>query len=352
MIKLYNSIEEYHLPLASANRLKPELYLFRRLALILVVILFSLIRVYSQKPFDYTVSTSSGELKVTVLGHSSVKLNWGETVIYVDPYQKTYDFSQSTAADIILITHQDDDHFDYNAINKIKSDSTLIVYTQSCFDKKAFSGTDTIMGNGDSIFVSGIGINAVPAYNIVNSKHVKGVGNGYILTFGGKRVYLAGDTEIVPEMAEIKDIAIAFFGYSTLNMTTSMFIEAANMIKPEIVIPYHYDNKDISGLIKEFEDMTDIKILTGSENHTGNYAVPELYGESYLFPNPATDFCFVVYRQEAIGTLKVFSLDGKLIMEKEFEHDMPVDISGLKKGLYIALAKTDKFSKSFKLTIN
>ncbi len=340
--------EQYPLPLASANGLK-------KIAFILVVIFFTLIRVYSQKPFDYTVNTSSGELIVKVLGHSSVKLNWGEKIIYVDPYQKTNDFSQSSAADVILITHQDDDHFDYNAINKIKSDSTLMVYTQSCLDKKAFSGTDTIMENGDSIFVSGFGIKAVPAYNIINSKHVKGVGNGYVLTFGDKRVYLAGDTEIVPEMAEIKDIAIAFFGHSTLNMTTSMFIEAANMIKPDVVIPYHYDNKDISGLVKEFEDQTDIKILTGEETSTGNQVIPEfpeLRSESYLFPNPASDFCFVVLSEEASGTLKVFSLDGKLIMEKEFEHNKPIDISGLKKGLYIALAKTDKFSKSFKLTID
>lgn len=307
---------------------------------------------FGQKPFEYKLESSSGEINITILGHSSVMFEWRESIIYVDPYQKIYDFSKAPSADIILITHQDDDHFDYNAIDKVKRDSTLIVYTQTCLEKKPYNGKDTIMGNGDSIFISAIGIKAVPAYNIINSKHVKGVGNGYILTFNDKRVYLAGDTEIVPEMAEIKDIAIAFFGYSSLNMTTNMFIKAANLINPDVVIPYHYDNKDISGLVNEFESQSDINILTGEEKTTVNQLSYELKSESYIFPNPASDYCFVVFNEEVGGTLEVFSMDGKLVFKKEFEHNMQIDISDLKKGLYIALAKTDKFCKSFKLTID
>ncbi len=317
-----------------------------------IFILLSGLITFGQKPFEYKLESSSGEINITILGHSSVKFEWRELVIYVDPYQKIYDFSKAPLADVILITHQDDDHFDNNAISKIKGDSTLMVYTQTCFEKKPYNGKDTIMGNGDSIFISDIGIKAVPAYNIINSKHVKGVGNGYILTFNDKRVYLAGDTEVVPEMADIKNIDLAFFGYSSLNMTTSMFIEAANMINPDVVIPYHYDNKDISGLLEEFESQSDITILTGVEISTVSQLSSDLKCECYIFPNPASDFCFIVFTDEIGGTLEVFSLDGKQVIKKGFEHNMQIDISDLKKGLYIAIVKTDKIIKSFKLTIN
>ncbi len=341
MKKIYPSQKQYPMSLASANGLK-------RIPFIIIFILFSVIPGFSQKTFNYTVNTSEGELIVSVLGHSSVMFNWAEKVIYVDPYQKIYDFSQAPSADIILITHQDDDHFDNSAINYIKSDSTLVVYPQSCFDKKAFSGADTIMGNGDSIFVSGIGIKAVPAYNIINTRHVKGVGNGYILTFGDKRVYLAGDTEIVPEMAEIKDIAIAFFGYSTLNMTTSMFIDAATAIKPEVVIPYHYDSKDISGLVKDFEDQTDIKIITGKETSTVNYQLNKsIEGNSFIkFMEGYLYFTSVDEGSEYV----IYNVRGVKLKSGEL-NDSYLDVSNFEKGVYIINFKKNNINYFGKFVI-
>ena len=123
------------------------------------------------------------------------------------------DFSKMPKADIILFTHDHGDHFDLKALEDLRSENTLVVLTKICAAKY---GEGIVMKNEDVKIIQGLKIEGIPAYNIVNKRpsgfpyHLKGVGNGYIITFGDKRVYIAGDTEKIPEMKALSDIDVAF----------------------------------------------------------------------------------------------------------------------------------------------
>jgi L-ascorbate metabolism protein UlaG (beta-lactamase superfamily) len=126
-----------------------------------------------------------------------------------------------------------------------------------------------VLNNGDSLIFEGIEIDAVPAYNIKNMRsegnpfHPRGEGNGYVIHFGDKKVYVAGDTEDIPEMSKLKDIDIAFL---TMNlpytMTPGMVANAAKMFHPRILYPYHFGNTDTSKLLDLMKDQntTEVRI--------------------------------------------------------------------------------------------
>jgi L-ascorbate metabolism protein UlaG (beta-lactamase superfamily) len=123
------------------------------------------------------------------------------------------------------------------------------------------------MKNGDVKTVGGLKIEAVPAYNIVHMRdqgqpfHPKGVGNGYVITFGDKRVYVAGDTENIPEMKNIKNIDVAFLPMNLpYTMTPEMAADAAKMIRPKILYPYHYGETDTSKLVALLKDTKEIEV--------------------------------------------------------------------------------------------
>ena len=153
------------------------------------------------------IGTSYGRLQITFLGHASLEMDFHDKHIYIDPCTEVADFSKMPKADIILFTHKHSDHFDLNAIEQLKDENTLVVLTEACAAKY---GEGIVMKNEDVKIVQGIKIEGVPAYNIVHKLssgfpyHLKGVGNGYVITFGDKRVYIAGDTEKIPEMDEVE----------------------------------------------------------------------------------------------------------------------------------------------------
>jgi L-ascorbate metabolism protein UlaG (beta-lactamase superfamily) len=305
-----------------------------KLSLIILLLPLFLItgQVKAQKAFDFTVNATQGELLVKVLGHASVMFEWNNLLIYVDPYSKAYDFSGMTKADIILITHQDDDHFDATAIGQLKKDSTLMIYTSTCKGLGKYSGRDTIMTNGDSIFVMNLGFKAVPAYNIVKSKHVKGVGNGYIITFGDKRIYLAGDTEVIPEMSSFRDIDIAFLGFSVLNMDKNMFLEAISAIQPTIVIPYHYDNSNISQLIEAVGSIEGVTLLT--ESPVTSIGEINTRDKNLFYPNPTNKILSGnIFKQNSI--ISIYSSSGRLIYSYSIQNNGAIDVSYLSSGVYI-----------------
>ena len=196
--------------------------------------------------------TEAGDLKITFIGHSSLMFEFGGKVVYNDPVGQYGDFSKLPKADLILAAHEHGDHFDPETIKKISKAETKVVMTPLCVGK----GKDGIvMKNGEETTVHGIRIEAVPAYNLVHMRspgvpyHSKGVGNGYILTFGGKRVYIAGDTENIPEMKKLRRIDIAFLPMNLpYTMTPEMAADAARMIKPAILYPYHTTDTDVSRL--------------------------------------------------------------------------------------------------------
>lgn len=217
---------------------------------------------FGQKDIGHdTIKTSKGDLVFYFVGHGTLYFTFSGKTIHIDPVSRYADYAQMPKADIILITHHHGDHLDSAAIKKIAKENTEIVFTQTCFNLSGLSGK--IMKNGESAVINTVTIEAVPAYNLKHKRdngdpfHPKGDGNGYVLTFGNTRVYIAGDTENVPEMANLKNIDIAFLPMNLpYTMTPEMVVSAVEMIKPRILYPYHYGNTNTEDLLKLMVDKT------------------------------------------------------------------------------------------------
>jgi len=212
----------------------------------------------SKPPQQDTIKTEAGDLKITFIGHASLMFEYQGKFVYVDPVSREGDYSKMPKADLILITHEHPDHLDPKALALIRKDQTKILMTQSCADKVP---DGTVIKNGQTMTVDGFKIEAVPAYNIVHKRpdgqpyHPKGVGNGYVINFDKTRVYVAGDTEDIPEMAQLKDIAVAFLPMNLpYTMTPEMVAHAAQMFQPRILYPYHYGQTDVNQLINLLKD--------------------------------------------------------------------------------------------------
>ncbi|MCK9420406.1 MAG: MBL fold metallo-hydrolase [Nitrospirae bacterium] len=216
-----------------------------------------------QFPTD-VIKTSSGDLKITFIGHASLIFSFNGKIFHVDPFSKLADYATLPKADVIIITHEHGDHLDPAAIGKIRTEKTKVVLTGTA--AKQFPG-GIVMKNNDVQIVEGVTIEAVPAYNIVHKRdtgepfHPKGAGNGYIMAFGDKRVYVAGDTENIPEMAGFKNIDIAFLPMNLpYTMTPEMTAAAAKMVQPKILYPYHYGSTDTSLLMALLKDHKGIEV--------------------------------------------------------------------------------------------
>ena len=229
----------------------------------LSMILASSAQAQEQFPSD-VIKTSSGDLVITFIGHGSLMFAFGGKVIHVDPYSKLADYSKLPKADIVLITHEHRDHLDLVALEKVRTEKTGVVLTG------AGAGQVTggiVMKNGDVKTLGGLTIEAVPAYNIVGKRengqpyHPKGSGNGYLITFGDKRVYVAGDTENIPEMKGFKSIDLAFLPMNLpYTMTPEMVADAAAMIQPKVLYPYHTGDTEIARLVTLLKDQKGIDV--------------------------------------------------------------------------------------------
>jgi L-ascorbate metabolism protein UlaG (beta-lactamase superfamily) len=193
-------------------------------------------------------------LKITFVGHATLVFTFGGKVIHVDPVSREADYAKMPKADIILITHEHSDHLDPQAIAMIRKPGTVILLPEKC--ASAVTG-GTVMKSGDVRTVEGLKIEAVPAYNIAHKRpsgqpfHPRGEGNGYVITFGDKRVYVAGDTENIPEMKELSNIDVAFLPMNLpYTMTPEMVADAARAFRPKILYPYHLGETDTSELTK------------------------------------------------------------------------------------------------------
>ncbi len=219
---------------------------------------------YGQQVFEKDVfETDGGTLELWFIGHGTLMFKYNDLVIHIDPVSREADYSELPDADLILITHEHGDHLDPGAIKKILKDETEII----C-NKASSSALDDcrVMTNGDKIDLEDISIEAVPAYNIEHERspgnpfHPKGVGNGYILGIGGKRIYIAGDTENIPEMSSFRNIDIAFLPMNLpYTMSPEMAADAAMIIKPDILYPYHFGSTDTGELVKLLKG-TDIDV--------------------------------------------------------------------------------------------
>lgn len=210
------------------------------------------------KPMDTdTFKTKSGlDVVFTAIKHASMEIKYKNIVFEIDPVstacQPTTDYSKRPKADYILVTHEHQDHFDKKAISDLSKPTTKIITNANC--GKEFSEC-TIMKNGDSTrLADDIMIYAVPAYNTTPGHtqfHPKGRDNGFILVLDGLRIYIAGDTEDIPELAQIKNIDIAFLPCNQpFTMTPAQLHNAAKTIHPKVLFPYHYSDTNTDEMLK------------------------------------------------------------------------------------------------------
>ena len=206
-------------------------------------------------------TTKSGKtVKIHALVHASMRIEYDGKEIEIDPVtklgEKTIDYTAMPKADHIFVTHEHFDHLDTAAIRQLTSDNTQLITNQCCAE---MLGYGTVMANGDKLqLADDFAVEAVPAYNTTEGHqqfHPKGRDNGFILTFDGLRIYIAADTEDIPEMSEIKDIDIAFLPCNQpYTMTVEQLVNAARMFKPKVLFPYHYGQTDVSGIPSLLED--------------------------------------------------------------------------------------------------
>jgi L-ascorbate metabolism protein UlaG (beta-lactamase superfamily) len=172
---------------------------------------------------------------ITWLGHDSFRIKAPEGVIYIDPWK----LRRTEPADLILITHEHHDHFSAEDVKRLRKSDTTIVTVAAV--ARQLEGDVRIVKPGDTLTVKGIKIEAVPAYNPAKQFHPKAAGHvGFIITAGGRRIYHAGDTDVIPEMAKIQtDVALLPVG-GKFTMTASEAAQAANLIKPKVAVPMHW----------------------------------------------------------------------------------------------------------------
>ncbi len=208
-------------------------------------------------------------LVITLIKHGSLEFAYKGMSIQVDPvsgYGKNTDYAKEfPKADAILITHEHGDHLDKNAITALSSDKTEIILNAKSQQQ---IGLGRVLANGEfcTLFPVGISVWAVPAYNTTPGReqfHPKGNGNGYLLSFlGSLSAYVAGDTEDIPEMVDIPKIrpamriSVAFLPVNQpYTMTVDQCVNAAKMVNPEVLIPYHFSQTDLSGLADRLPEM-------------------------------------------------------------------------------------------------
>ena len=204
-----------------------------------------------------TLQTSQGPLKITPLFHGSVMLEFAGKIIHVDPWSQA-DYTGIPQADLILITHSHADHMDPAIIKTLRKEGTLLVAPPAVTDTlNGTVGDSDAISNGEKRTFLGVEIEAVPMYNLKLGSapgkpyHHKGIGNGYILTFGDKRLYFSGDTECTPEMKALRNIDVAFVAMNPpRTMPTAEAAACVQAFRPKIVYAYHYRGQNT----QEFAD--------------------------------------------------------------------------------------------------
>jgi L-ascorbate metabolism protein UlaG (beta-lactamase superfamily) len=191
--------------------------------------------------------TSAGSLKITPVRHATLLIEAGGQTVAIDPWsQGSYDGLPK--ADLILITDIHGDHFDPAGIDKVRKPGTTVIGPKVVVEKLPEASA---LSNGETRNWNKWTIEAVPMYNLKRGPsegkfyHDKGRGNGYVITYGGTRIYIAGDTEGIPEMRALRNIDVAFIPMNLpFTMTPEEAADAVRAFKPKVVYPYHYRNSD------------------------------------------------------------------------------------------------------------
>ncbi len=208
---------------------------------------------------DHLVTTN-GDLVIHPIDHATFVMGWQGRMIYNDPVGVASRFTGLAKADLILVSHSHGDHFSATTIDSVRASAAVIIAPQAVYSSlsAALKSITVVLTNGASANALGLSIAAVPAYN---QNHPRGSGNAYVLTVGGKRIYMSGDTEDIPEMRALANIDVAFVCMNIpYTMSVTKAVSAVREFRPGVVYPYHYRNQDNS-----FADLNAFKQQVGRD---------------------------------------------------------------------------------------
>ncbi len=209
------------------------------------------------------LATATGDVLFHPINHASLVMKWNEKMIYSDPVGGSAPYTSFPRADLILVTHSHSDHFDSATLTAVRSANSVIIAPQAVYSSLSatLKSLTIVLANGAKTNVMDLTVEAVPAYNLTSSNHPKGAGNGYVVTIGGKRIYLSGDTEDVPETRALRDVDVAFLCMNVpYTMTGAKAISTLRDFHPKVVYPYHFRNSDST-----FTDLNSLKRQVGTD---------------------------------------------------------------------------------------
>jgi L-ascorbate metabolism protein UlaG (beta-lactamase superfamily) len=196
---------------------------------------------------DY-LGTDDGNVLIHPVRHGTLVLLWNGKTIYVDPAAGGA-YSGLPKADLILYTHEHSDHYDASTLSTVKGASGVILAPKAVYQllSTTMKSVTTVLTNGVATNLLGLSVQAVPAYNLTAANHPKGTGNGYVLTIGGRRIYISGDTDDVPEIRALSSIDVAFVCMRVpYTMSVSQAASCVRAFRPKTVYPYHYQDNDVN----------------------------------------------------------------------------------------------------------
>lgn len=241
---------------------------------LLTIILLFFYRAQAQSD---VIATNKGEIKIFPVTHGSLVLEFNDKTVYIDPYGGAEGFKDKSKPDLVLITDIHGDHLDQNTLKALEISDAEFIVPQAVKDMmNDLNPKKTItLKNGDKTTWENLTVEALPMYNLPessDSRHIKGRGNGYIITYGNKRIYVSGDTEDIPEMRNLKNIDVAFVCMNEpYTMTVEQAADAVLAFKPKIIYPYHF--RGSGGLA----DVSKFKSLVESQNKNIEVRLREWY---------------------------------------------------------------------------
>src|SRR5690606_5480469 len=214
---------------------------------------------WAQRPAADEIKTTKGSLSIQPVLHGTVVFTYDGKTIYVDPFGGGKVFGGISAPDLIIITDIHGDHLNLETLAALKTENAHFVVPRAVADQlpENYKKSMTVISNGETKRIEEITISALPMYNLPetpDSRHPKGRGNGYILQMGGKRIYISGDTEDIPEIRSLKNIDIAFVCMNGPTMDINQAASAVLEFKPKIVYPFHYRGSDTEAFRKLVND--------------------------------------------------------------------------------------------------
>lgn len=210
------------------------------------------------------IRTDKGDLVIHPVNHATFVMGWDDKTIYVDPVGGVGAFDGLPRPDMILVTDIHGDHLDADTLSGLAMNAVIVAPAAVVAQlPDALKAKALTMANGAKAERLGVAIEAIPMYNTTEDRlqyHEKGRGNGYVLTMGGKRVYISGDTEDIPEMRALKNIDVAFVCFNLpYTMTEKQAADGVNAFRPAIVYPYHYRGSDLALFTSMVDDGIEVR---------------------------------------------------------------------------------------------